>query len=183
MSIYLRNIFRFLILILIQVLILNWIPLILPISNAGIPPFIPYIYPLFLLLLPISTPVWFLLISGFFLGITMDSFMDSGGIHAMACVVLAFSRTRVLSTLLPKRLAEYKNASPNIKTMGWSPFLTYAAVLLLIHNIVFYIVEIWSFQSIGYLLFKIVASLITSMLFVVLYALLFSKSINTNYYE
>ena len=183
MSIYLRNIFRFILLILIQVLILNFIPLMLPENTPGIPPFIPYIYPLFLLLLPISTPVWFIMIAGFFLGITMDSFMDTGGIHAMACVVLAFSRTKVLATLLPKRLAEYKNASPNIKTMGWSPFLTYAAILLLIHNVVFYIVEIWSFQSIGYLLFKILASLITSMIFVILYTLLFSKSINTNYYE
>ena len=183
MSIYLRNIVRFLMIILIQVLILNSIPLVWPSNNPGVPPFTPFIYPLFLLLLPISTPIWFLLISGFFLGITMDTFMDTGGIHAMACVVLAFSRTKILATLLPKRLTEYKGAAPNIKTMGWSPFLTYSAILLLIHNIVYYIVEIWSFQSIGYLLLKIVASLIVSMAFVILYALLFSKSINTNYYE
>jgi len=182
MSIYLRNIFRFLILVLIQVLILNNIPL-QGWANPGIPAYTPYIYPLFLLLLPISTPVWFLLISGFFLGVTMDSFMDTGGIHAMACVLLAFTRTKILSVLLPKRLSEYKSAAPNIKTMGWSPFLTYAATLLLMHHILFYVIEIWSFQSMGYLLFKIFASLVTSMIFVILYALLFSKSINTNYYE
>lgn len=183
MSIYLRNIVRFLILILIQVLVLNYIPLIWPSTNVGVPPFSPFLYPLFLLLLPISTPVWFLLISGFFLGITMDTFMDTGGIHAMACVLLAFSRTKVLATLLPKRLSEYKGSAPNIKTMGWSPFLTYTGILLLIHNLLYYIIEIWSFQSIGYLLLKITASFVISMVFVILYALLFSRSINTNYFE
>lgn len=178
MSIYLRNFIRFIILILIQVLLLNKLPL-----RWWSPPYTPYIYPLFILLLPISTPVWFVLLSGFFLGITMDSFMDTGGIHAMACVLMAFARVKVLSILLPKRLTEYKNSAPNIKTMGWSPFLTYASVLLLLHFSIFYLIEIWSFQSMGYLLLKILASLITSMVFVVLYALLFSKSINTNYYE
>ncbi len=183
MSIYLRNVLRFILLVLIQVLLLNKIPLRWWSNPGGLPPYTPYIYPLFILLLPLSTPVWFLLISSFLMGITMDSFMDTGGIHAAACVLMAFMRTYVLNTMLPKRLSEYQNMSPGTKSMGWTPFMTYAAILLAIHLVAFYIIEIWSFQSIGYMLVKIILSLITSLVFVALYSLLFSTSIGTVYYD
>lgn len=182
MSIYLRNIIRFILLLLIQVLLLNHIPLQWW-ATPGFPPYTPFIYPLFLLLLPFSTPKWFLLIAGFSIGICMDAFMDTGGMHAAACVLLAFSRPKILALLLPKRLSEYKNTAPNVRSIGWSPFLTYCAVLLLIHNSLFYLIEIWSFSGLGYLFIKILLSLATSMIFVVIYMFLFSKSINTNYYE
>lgn len=183
MSIYLRNIIRFIFLVLIQVLLLNKIPLRWWTAPGSLPPYTPFIYPLFLLLLPLSTPVWVMLLSGFALGITVDTFMDTGGMHAATCVLVAFLRTRILTTLLPKRLSEYQNTAPNIKSMGWTPFLTYSVVLLAIHHIVYYITEIWNFQSVGYLLLKVLVSLITSMLFVILYSLLFSSSINTTYYD
>lgn len=183
MSIYLRNVIRFILLVLIQVLLLNKIPLRWWASPGAIPPYTPFIYPLFILLLPLSTPVWFMLLSGFALGITVDTFMDTGGMHAAACVLMAFMRTRVLTTLLPKRLSEYQNTAPNIKSMGWTPFLTYSAVLLALHHTFYYIIEVWNFQSIGYLIIKILVSLITSMIFVALYSLLFSSSINTAYYD
>jgi len=183
MSIYLRNVLRFILLVLIQVLLLNKIPLRWWSNPGGIPPYTPYIYPLFILLLPLSAPVPFMLIVSFVMGITIDAFMDTGGIHAAACVLMAFVRTNVLAALLPKRLSEYANMSPNIKSMGWTPFLTYSVILLAIHHILFYIIEIWSFQSIGYLLLKITLSLLTSLLFVTLYSLFFSSSINTAYHD
>lgn len=183
MSIYLRNIFRFIILIFIQVLILNKIPLRWW-ANPGIPSYTPYIYPLFILLLPIATPTWFTMITAFILGITMDSFMDTGGIHAMACVFMAFVRLKVLAFLLPKKLNEYKTDIPNVETMGgWSPFLTYSAILLFLHLSLFYLIEIWSFKSIGYLLLKLLFSLVSSLIFIILYSLIFRKSIKTQYYE
>src|SRR5690606_14135991 len=124
--------------------------------------------------------VWFMLTAGFIMGITMDAFMDTGGIHAVACVLLAYLRTNVLTALMPKRLSEYANITPSVKSMGWTPFLTYASVMLLIHHVTYFVIEIWNFQSVGYLLLKILATLITSILFVALYALLFSSSIAKN---
>lgn len=183
MSIYLRNIFRFILLVLIQVLLLNELPLGWWTAPGGLPPYVPFIYPLFLLLLPLSTPVWLLLTSAFFLGITMDAFMNTGGMHAAACVLMAFSRTKLLGLLLPKRLSEYQSITPNIRTMGWTPFLTYSALLLCIHHLAYYGLEIWGLQNIGYLLIKTLLSLVTSLVFVVLYSLLFSSSINTTYFE
>ncbi len=183
MSIYLRNVLRFVFLVLIQVLILNKIPLRWWANPSGFPPYTPFIYPLFLLLLPISTPGSLLLIAGFVMGITIDSFMDTGGIHAFACVLMAFARTRILTMLMPKRLSEYAQAAPNVKSMGRTPFFTYAAILLFIHHFVYYILEIWGMHQVGYLLIKVGASLVTSILFVILYSLIFSSSINKIYYD
>lgn len=181
MSIYLRNFFRFLFLIGIQVLLLNKLGLRWWASPEGFPTFVPYIYPLFILLLPISTPVWFMLLSGFSLGLTMDMFMNTPGAHAAACVLMAYSRLAVLKFILPRKLYEFRNQSPSINTMGWAPFLTYCAVLLFVHDFFYLLLEMWTLTSPLRLILKLFATLSTSMLFVILYALLFSKSIDTQY--
>lgn len=175
MSIYLKNFFRFWIIILIQVLILNKITLRWWSQPIGFPVFIPYIYPLFILLLPFETPVWLLLFLGFALGLTMDTFMNTAGMHACATVLIAYLRTNVLNALLPKNLSEYPNQSPGVKNMGWMPFLVYSLFLIVIHHAVFFSVELWNFSNIGYLLLKILASSATSLLFIIAYLLLFTR--------
>lgn len=178
MSVYLRNIIRFCIIILIQVLILNKITLRWWAQPGGFPVFIPFVYPLFILLLPFETPVWLLLVIGFFTGITVDSFQNTAGMHAFATVLIAYLRTNVLGALLPKNLADYPNQSPSVKNMGWVPFLVYSSFLIVLHHAVFFTIEVWSLENIGYLLLKILASSFTSLLFVVVYLLLFTKQVN-----
>ncbi|HXS36089.1 MAG TPA: hypothetical protein VN721_05275 [Flavipsychrobacter sp.] len=175
MSIYLRNFLRFCFIILLQVLILNKITLRWWLDPAGFPVFIPYVYPLFILLLPFEISVVGLLILGFITGLTVDTFMNTAGIHACATVFIAYLRTNVLSALLPKNLSEYANQSPSIKNMGWMPFLVYSGFLILLHHIVFFTIELWSPGNISYLLLKIVASAVTSMLFIIVYLLLFTR--------
>lgn len=175
MSIYLKNFLRFLLLIGIQVLLLNKISLRWwgsPISGA--PPFTPFLYPLLILLLPVRTPVWIVMLAGFFTGLTIDAFMDTGGMHAAACVLMAYARKPLLSLLLPGQIDEYGEMTPSAKSMNWSPFLTYSIILLFLHHLFYFIIEIWSFGSLGYLLIKLFVTLITSMIFVVIYTLFFS---------
>jgi len=175
MSDYLKNFIRFCLIVLIQVLILNKITLRWWSQPVGFPVFIPYIYPLFIFLLPFETPVWLLLFCGFVMGLTMDSFMNTAGMHACATVLIAYLRTNVLNALLPKNLSEYPNQSPGVKNMGWMPFIVYSSFLIVIHHAVFFSVELWNFSNIGYLLLKIVASSVTSLLFVIAYLLLFTR--------
>lgn len=181
MSIYLRNFLRFLFLVGIQVLLLNKLSLRWWTSPGGFPTFMPYIYPLFILLLPISTPIWFMLLSGFAIGLSVDMFMNTPGVHAAASVFMAFCRIAVLRTILPRKIYEYRNLAPTVKTMGWAPFLTYSAVLLLLHHVAYFLIEIWNLQAPMHFVIKLFASLVTSMIFIALYSLLFSKSIDTQY--
>ncbi len=175
MNVYIKNILRFCIIVLLQVLILNKIRLRWWSEPSGFPVFIPYVYTLFILLLPFETPVWLLLILGFILGTTVDTFMNTAGMHACATVLMAYLRTNVLSALLPRNLAEYANQQPTIKTMGWMPFLVYAGFLIILHHLVFFGVELWNFSNTGFLLLKVLVASLTSMLFVIIYLLLFTR--------
>lgn len=83
-----ENIIRFIILVLLQVLLLNNINFLGYIN--------PYFYVLFLVLYPFNTPQTLFLLVAFLLGISIDTFEDSGGINAAACVVVAFIRPAVL---------------------------------------------------------------------------------------
>ena len=177
MSDYLRNFLRFWILVTIQVLLLNKISLRWWSYVSGHPIFLPYLYPLFILLLPFQTPVWLLLFLGMAMGLTVDAFMDTMGIHAMATVLIAYLRTNVLTALLPKNLAEYHNQSPNVRVMGWFPFITYAAFLVFIHHLVFFLVEQWPFSNIGLVLLTVLASTVTTLLLVIAYLLLFTRQV------
>ncbi|MBA3828698.1 MAG: hypothetical protein H0X33_07160 [Taibaiella sp.] len=175
MSIYVRNFLRFCIIMLLQLLILNKITLRWWLQPSGFPIFIPYVYPLFILLLPFEITVPLLLVLGFITGITMDTFMNTAGLHACATVLIAYLRTNVLNALLPKNLSEYANQSPSIKNMGWVPFLVYGGFLILLHHIVFFTIELWNLSNVGYLMLKILASSVTSMLFIIVYLLLFTR--------
>ena len=177
MSIQLRNFLRFWLIIAVQIL-LNKITLRWWSEPAGFPVFIPLIYPLFILLLPFETPVWLMLIIGLFTGLTVDTLMNTGGMHAAAAVFMAYLRPNVLTALLPRSLTDYPGQSPNVKNMGWPPFLTYAAFLIVLHHAVYFTVELWTFSNFLMLLLKIAASAVTSMLFVIGYLLLFTRSVS-----
>lgn len=175
MSQYIKYVVQFFLLLLVQVLLLNNVTLNWWMQPGGFPVFTPYIYPLFLLLIPFEAPVWLLLVVGFICGCIVDSFMNTPGMHAFAMVLIAYLRTNVLLALLPKNMKEYHQLSPSVKTMGWPPFLTYSAFLILMHHASFFIIELWSMSNIGYLLLKIVASTLTTMLLIAVYLLLFSR--------
>lgn len=176
MSIYVKNILRFLLLVAIQVWLLDDIHLRWWGDNiSGAPPFTPYIYPLIILLLPINTPTWVMLILSFCTGLCIDAFMDTGGMHAAASLLMGFSRMSVLTAILPNRIEEFKQSTPSARYMGLNAFLLYAGLLSLIHHSLFFILEIWSWSSIGYLLLKIICTLATSLFFALIYATLFDR--------
>lgn len=177
MSTLVKNIIRFIIILLLQVLILNKITLQWWSQPPGFPVFIPYIYPLFLLLLPFETPAWALMLAGFFGGLVVDAFMNTAGMHAFAMVLIAYFRTNVLNALLPKNLSEYPNQTPSVKNMGWLPFIIYVSFLIVMHHAAFFSIELWSMSNIGYLLLKILVSAVTSILFVLAYVLLFTRQV------
>jgi len=91
MYIVARNIFRFIVVILFQVLIMDNVMI-----NGYM---IPYTYILFILLMPFETPRWIQLLAGFTLGLTMDLFTGTPGMHTAATVLIAFVRPYLLDLL------------------------------------------------------------------------------------
>jgi hypothetical protein len=133
-----KNVIRFFGLILFQVLILNHISLGGYIN--------PYLYILFILLLPFETPRWLLLLSGFLLGLGVDIFSDTPGLNAAACVAMAFFRPFVILAISRGTGVDY-TGNPSIARQGFKWFLYYSAFLILIHHFVLFYLEIFRFSE------------------------------------
>ena len=131
-----------------------------------------YIYIAFLLFLPIQLPPVILLLMGFTTGITVDTFYDTAGIHAGACVLLAYVRPYVLRFLTPRD--EYDaNDSVNVRLMGWGWFVTYTLVLIFLHHLLLFFLELGGLKVVGFTLLKVVVSTLYTFTVVVIVQLLF----------
>jgi len=132
-----KNIVLFFVLVLLQVLVLNNIQLSGYLN--------PYLYILFIILLPFETPGWLVLILGFLLGFSIDIFSNTLGINAAATVAMAFARQHLLRSLAPRGGFEL-NSSPNIHTNGIWWFVKYSFSLIIIHHIYLFYLAVFSFQ-------------------------------------
>jgi len=133
-----NNIIRFLVVILIQVLILNNIMLHGYLN--------PYFYIIFILLLPFETPRWLLLVAGFALGISVDLFANTLGMHTAATVFIAFLRPWGLSIFAPRDGYEPETL-PTVHFYGLTWFVSYALVLTFLHHLVLFYIEVFHFQE------------------------------------
>ena len=154
-----RNIIRFIVLVLFQVLVLN------NIQFSGY--MNPFMYVLFILLLPFETPRWLLLISGFLLGISVDIFSDTLGLHASASVFMAFLRPYVLSVISPREGYE-SGTYPRVFYYGLTWFLQYAVILVVMHHVFLFYFEVFRFSEFFRTFLRVVLSSSFSIAIIVL---------------
>ncbi|GJM33366.1 MAG: hypothetical protein DHS20C18_23670 [Saprospiraceae bacterium] len=122
-------------------------------------------YPLFIMLLPFRTPRFLQLFLAFLMGICVDAFYDSPGVHASAAVFLAFIRPVILSWLAP-RDGYNANYSPTMARYTFPWFLRYASLMLIFHLFFYFSVEAFTFVYIMDILLKTISSFVTSMVFI-----------------
>ena len=161
------HIFRFIILVLFQVLILNHIQL-----GGYINPLI-YIY--WVLLLPIEIPAYLLLILSFGMGITMDVFTGQMGLNTAAIVFMAFMRPTILRSVTSKRDYE-PGVNPRINDLGMQWFLTYVILMTIIHHFALFFMESLSFHEFWQTILRILLSTFFTVLVIVFTELTFSKN-------
>lgn len=133
-----KYLFMFIVLVLLQVLLLNHIQI------SGL--INPYMYILFILLLPFDTPKFLLLVSGFLLGLTIDTFTNTPGMHASATTFLAFIRPGVINLISSRDVFEL-NAPPRINTLGFNWFIKYCMSLVLIHHFFLFYIEAFTLHG------------------------------------
>lgn len=134
----------------------------------------PYVYILFLLALPKKLPPGINLIVAFLLGLTMDIFNNTFGIHALACTTMIFIKPLILNSLITQDL-EDENFQSNIYNLGIKKYLIFATVLTLIHHFIVFNFEIFSFFYIIDNLFKTIISSIISLFFIITFQFIFIK--------
>jgi hypothetical protein len=167
MSVLVKNIFRFILFILVQTFVLDKVMLHHYLK--------PSLYFLFILWLPFSVPRFWLMIIAFLFGLSMDYFVGPQGLHAGACVLLAFIRPFLLNLLLPQDTTERSYTEPSPTSLSWMPYCIYILVLTLIHHTYITFFEWMQFGTAGFFLAKVGIATVVSMVLIFVTELLFYR--------
>lgn len=165
-KIILFNIIRFLILFVLQVAVLK---------NMGyynIAVAFPYI--LAILLLPIGISNFSVFLISFLFGLTIDAFYDSIGLHAAACVALAWFRIFFHNITLEAD-EQHSLITPDLSSKGFKWFSTYLLFATLIHHIILFSLEIFSFHDFFYTLGSSLLSSVCTIIVIFIISLLTFK--------
>ena len=160
-SALLMNIARFILLLLAQVLIFNRMDLF-----GFVNPF-PYI--LFIILYPVNGNKTGLLLASFFLGLIMDMFWNSGGVHAAACLILAYFRPAIFKFSFG---LSYEYQTVKLNDSLTPERFSFILIAVIIHHFTLFILEIFKLSSILDILVRTVLStlftIITSIIIIYL---------------
>ena len=168
MSSLVKNIVRFIFFILVQVFVLNQIPPLHHLVN-------PYVYFLFILWLPFKMGRRSLMLVALVLGLCLDYFTKTPGLHAAPCVLIAYFRPFVINLLIPHEGADTNYEEPSFRSMGFAPYFIYAAVLTLVHHAFLFLLEALQFAGFFYFIVKTLLSVAISLLIILIVEFLFER--------
>jgi len=168
MSNLVKNIIRFILFILVQVFVLNQVPPLHHLIN-------PYLYFLFILWLPFKIGRRTLMFAALALGLALDYFTKTPGLHAAPCVLIAFMRPFIINILITQEGVEANYEEPSIKSMGFASYFMYVSVLTIIHHAFLFLLEALQFAGILYFLGKTLLSVVISLFLILITELLFIR--------
>lgn len=164
-STLLLNIVRFIFLLFAQVVIFNNIDFL-----GYINPF-PYI--LFIMLYPVNGNKALLLISSFLLGLLMDMFCNSGGVHATSCLMLAYFRPSIFKFSFGLSF-EYQTVKLNdVLTTERFSFILIAVI---IHHLTLFFLEVFRLNFLWDILLRTIFSTIFTVIISILIIYVFKPS-------
>lgn len=161
---------RFVVLLLVQVLVCKQIILFTDDFTYGTI----LVYPLFIMLLPLRMSKSLLILLAFFMGIMVDIFYDSPGVHASASVFTAFIRPVFLKILEPDGGYPIQ-AIPSKHYFGIVWFIQYAAYMLGTHILFYFTVEAFTFVFWKEILIKSMVTFSLTYIVLVVHQMLFNS--------
>lgn len=162
-QIVISRIFLFFFFAALQALVFNHIHLF------GYATPMPYVY--FLLILPSATPRWAYVAIGFLLGLLMDLFTNTPGMAAASLCAAALLTPPLLRMFSPSDEDE-ETFLPSARTMEWARFLQFAFAVILIHCLLYFTIEAFTFFDLKRLLLDIAGSTLLTFCFVAAFELL-----------
>lgn len=163
-SLSFNSIIRFVVLILVQALVFNHVNF-MDLVN-------PYPYILFILLFPVNNNRVLFIFSSFMLGLFVDLFSDSGGVHAAACVAIAFVRPPILKFAFGM-IYEHQHIKFNNTEFGNRTI--YFLILIIIHHLILFSLEIFNISNILLILKNTLFSSVFTLILCILISILFSQ--------
>ena len=133
-----------------------------------------FIYLLAILSFPISMRSFPLILISFGLGLLVDVFYDTLGLHASATTLMAFLRTYWLKAISPN--VGYDDANnPTLNEMGIGWYLSYSLPLVFAFSLMFFIADQWGVGGWYGALNKSLFSSIFTVILAIIVQLLFFK--------
>ena len=146
-STLLLNIARFILLLSAQILIFN---------NMNFLGYInPYPYVLFIILYPVNGNKTGLLLASFLLGITMDLFLNSGGVHAAACLLLAYYRPYIFKFSFG---LSYEYQTVRLNDVITPERFSFILIAVVIHHFALFLLEVFRLNFLWEILLKTILS-------------------------
>ncbi len=158
------HIIRFIVLVFFQALLFNHINFLGYVN--------PYIYIIFILFYPVKNNRALFIFLSFLIGLSIDLFSDSGGIHAAASVFIAFVRPMFLKFAFGTM---YEHNHVKFDNTDFGARVIYIALMTLIHHLLLFYLEIFSISRILLVLQKTLFSGIFTILMIVLISIIFSR--------
>lgn len=152
-STLLVNIFRFVLLLAVQIIIFNNMNFLGYIS--------PFPYILFIILYPVNGNKSGLLISSFLLGLIMDMFSNSGGIHTTACIVLAYFRPFIFKFSFG---LSYEYQTIKLNDVLTPERFSFILLSVVIHHLILFTLEAFQFSFILDVLLRTLLSTVFTLL-------------------
>ena len=166
-----RNIGRFLLLALLQLLVFN---------NIYLGGYInPCIYVLFIAMLPTNTARIPMLLIGFATGLCIDVCSNMLGFHTFACTAVAFLREIWLDKII-LRDNEESIETPNLHNGSYQQFLLYLFLLFFSFHFIYYFILIFSLRELPTILLSALLSSVVTWLLAILYQTLFFRKATNN---
>lgn len=164
---FIGNIARFILLALAQIYIFNKIQISGYIN--------PQVYVLFILMLPFEISGFWLLSFAFAMGLTIDYFQHTPGMHAAASVIIAFLRPGVIR-LVGKKDELEPWQYPNVRDAGSVWFLTYVLILVFLHHLILFYMEVFRFREFFQTLIKVlINTVLTTLIIMIIQYLFYSR--------
>ncbi|MDA7706680.1 MAG: rod shape-determining protein MreD [Flavobacteriaceae bacterium] len=163
-NIVLRIILSFIGLVLLQVLVCSNINFLGEIN--------PYVYVIFIILYPVTNNRLLFIFLSFFIGYTVDIFLDSGGVHAAASVAIAYIRPLFLKFSFG---AAYDYQSIKFSNIDFSRRLIYFLLLIVIHHLILFSLVVFDKTKAVLILQQTVYSSSFTLILSLLFSSLFSR--------
>ncbi|MBQ4917573.1 MAG: rod shape-determining protein MreD [Muribaculaceae bacterium] len=125
---------------------------------------VPFVFVYFILRLPMSLSVNWVMTLSFLIGLVVDIFSNTYGMYAMSSTIIGALRKPIFTLFYPRE-DEMSNPIPSINTLGVSTYIKYMFTLVLLLCVVIYFIQLFTFYNIGLTIMRIIgSSLLTAVI-------------------
>ena len=126
---------------------------------------VPIIFIYFIIRLPLSLGVNWLMTISFFIGLVIDIFNNSLGMNALSCVILAITKRPVFRLYFPRE-DDITDTIPSIDSLGLSVYFRFMSSLTLIYCALLFGIQAFSLMNISLTILRIAASSLLSIILI-----------------